>query len=403
MSAETDSRLSSPQSNVNIVVVGNSFSTNSPTITWPTMLQATEAFQQSTVVNNAAPGESLATTIANFSASVAPYAAAKTGKPLLVILPAAAGVDVLGSLTAAQCYSEIQTYAGLVHGIGGKLVVGGVPAGSSYAGAFETKRVALNVLIAAGRADYDFYWAIAETYVSTAAAYMQGDGQHLSTLGHQIASQQAAAAMQQAFLYTSEQMVMNAATIMTMAGLTFLANDNSTNIGSLTNAGIWSLPQITVNDIAGGFGFGGIHGTNWAMGQLGVDLYLAVPGGGGGFHVFVGGVPDCLVLDTSANLTTLGNLQSSKGLALSKTITAGGTTGAQIINKSSGSVNFAATASSLVVTNSVVTTSSVIIATVATNDTTMKSVQAVAANGSFTLFSNAVATAETRVNFVVLN
>lgn len=86
-----------------------------------------------------------------------------------------------------------------------------------------------------------------------------------------------------------------------------------------------------------------------------------------------------------------------------KTVTAGGTTGAQTIDKNAGSVNFAAAATSLVVTNSLVTTSSVIIATVATNDATMTSVQAVAGSGSFTLYANAAATAETRVNFLVIN
>ena len=90
-------------------------------------------------------------------------------------------------------------------------------------------------------------------------------------------------------------------------------------------------------------------------------------------------------------------------IRLDKTITAGGTTGARTINKTLGSVNFAAGASSLVVTNSRVTTSSIIIATVATADATMKSVVAVAAAGSFTLTANAAATAETRVNFTVLN
>lgn len=88
---------------------------------------------------------------------------------------------------------------------------------------------------------------------------------------------------------------------------------------------------------------------------------------------------------------------------LNKTITAGGTTGAQTINKNAGSVNFAASATSLVVTNNKVTANSVIIATVATNDSTMKSVSAVAASGSFTLYANAAATAETRVNFLVIN
>lgn len=88
---------------------------------------------------------------------------------------------------------------------------------------------------------------------------------------------------------------------------------------------------------------------------------------------------------------------------LGKTVTAGGTTGAQTINKTVGTVNFAAAATSLVVTNSLVTANSIITATVGTNDTTMKSVAVVAAAGSFTLHANAAATAETRVNFCVFN
>lgn len=98
-----------------------------------------------------------------------------------------------------------------------------------------------------------------------------------------------------------------------------------------------------------------------------------------------------------------GFLASTTNFTLSKTSTAGGTTGAQTINKPAGSVNFAAAATSLVVTNSLVTASSVIIATVATNDATMKSVAAVAGAGSFTLHANAAATAETRVSFLVIN
>lgn len=90
-------------------------------------------------------------------------------------------------------------------------------------------------------------------------------------------------------------------------------------------------------------------------------------------------------------------------LRLDKTVTASGTNGAQTINKTSGSVNFAAAATSLVVTNSLVTTNSVILATAATNDSTLKSVAVVAAAGSFTLYANAAATSATRVNFLVLN
>lgn len=100
---------------------------------------------------------------------------------------------------------------------------------------------------------------------------------------------------------------------------------------------------------------------------------------------------------------TAGTATFSGDVALSKTVTAAGTTGAQTINKSSGSVNFAAAATSLVVTDSLVTTSSIIIATVASNDATMKSVAVVAGSGSFTLYPNAAPTAETRVNFIITN
>jgi hypothetical protein len=91
--------------------------------------------------------------------------------------------------------------------------------------------------------------------------------------------------------------------------------------------------------------------------------------------------------------------QVNKGSTVAPT----GTTGAQTINTLAGSVNFAAAASSLVVTNSLVSTDSVILATVATNDATMKTALCVAAAGSFTIHANAAATAETRVNFLVIN
>lgn len=84
------------------------------------------------------------------------------------------------------------------------------------------------------------------------------------------------------------------------------------------------------------------------------------------------------------------------------TITAGGTTGAQTINKGAGCVNAAAASTSLVVTNSLVSTSSIILASIQTADTTTLSAQAVAGSGSFTLTYPA-ATAETKICFVVFN
>lgn len=90
-------------------------------------------------------------------------------------------------------------------------------------------------------------------------------------------------------------------------------------------------------------------------------------------------------------------------VALSKTITAPGTTGAQTINKTTGRVNFAAAATSLVVTNSLVTPNSIITCNIATADATAADVKAVAGTGSFTIYLGAAGTAETAVEFRVTN
>jgi len=97
------------------------------------------------------------------------------------------------------------------------------------------------------------------------------------------------------------------------------------------------------------------------------------------------------------------NVRQIGKTVLDATLTAAGTTGAQTINKPAGSVNFAAAATSLVVTNSFVTTSSIVLVTVMTNDTTMTSCQVVVAAGSFTLYPNEAPTAETKVGFIVYN
>ena len=127
----------------------------------------------------------------------------------------------------------------------------------------------------------------------------------------------------------------------------------------------------------------------------GYDTYLSRKGAG------------ILGVGTSSGSITgeiqVGKITASGDIAFGKTITASGTTGAQTINKTTGSVNLAAAATSLVVTNSLVTTSSVIQCTVGTNDTTAKSVQVVAAAGSFTIYPNAAPTAETKVFFTVTN
>ncbi len=129
-------------------------------------------------------------------------------------------------------------------------------------------------------------------------------------------------------------------------------------------------------------------GSDWGIFRCG----FATLGQGAGGTVTLTGAATC-----SSTLTVTGNL------LLSKTVTAAATTGAQTINKTTGSVNFVAGGTSLVVTNSLVATTSIIQLTVGANDTTMKSAAYVPGTGSFTIYPNAAPTAETRVDFTVTN
>lgn len=101
--------------------------------------------------------------------------------------------------------------------------------------------------------------------------------------------------------------------------------------------------------------------------------------------------------------TILSSIDAAGGLVLDKTLTAGGTTGARTINKPQGSVNFAAAATTLVVTNSQAATTSLIFLTPQTADATCTAFSAVRAAGSFTITANAACTAETVIAFLVTN
>lgn len=89
-------------------------------------------------------------------------------------------------------------------------------------------------------------------------------------------------------------------------------------------------------------------------------------------------------------------------LAFPTTITAGGTTGNQTINKQSGTVNIAAAGTTVTVTNSLVTTSSIVMAVIRTADATARLTNVVPGTGSFVI-NIVAATAEVSIGFVVLN
>jgi hypothetical protein len=109
------------------------------------------------------------------------------------------------------------------------------------------------------------------------------------------------------------------------------------------------------------------------------------------------------VIIARENGTTLFTIDTGGDIKILRTITTAGTTGNQTINKPAGTVNFAAAATSLVVTNSLVTASSIIELSIRTQDVTMTSVSYAAAAGSFTINSNAPASAEVSVGFLVTN
>lgn len=108
--------------------------------------------------------------------------------------------------------------------------------------------------------------------------------------------------------------------------------------------------------------------------------------------------------DDSADtdITLKGFTATGKGV-FDATMTAGGTTGNQTINKPAGSVNIAATGTTVTVTNSFVTANSIIHCVVMTNDTTALIKNVVPASGSFVITMNAAVTAETKIGFIVYN
>lgn len=94
---------------------------------------------------------------------------------------------------------------------------------------------------------------------------------------------------------------------------------------------------------------------------------------------------------------------SASIIDLPSTITAGGTTGNQTINKITGTVNIAAAGTTVTVTNSLVTASSIVYAVIRTGDATATIKNVVPASGSFVINLAAAATSEVSIGFIVFN
>jgi len=108
-------------------------------------------------------------------------------------------------------------------------------------------------------------------------------------------------------------------------------------------------------------------------------------------------------LDFQKNGLTRFQVDSTGKNTFASTITTGGTTGNQTINKPSGTVNIAAAGTNVTVTNSLVSTSSIVVAVVRTNDTTAYIKNVVPSAGSFIITLGAAATSEVSIGFIVYN
>ena len=108
-------------------------------------------------------------------------------------------------------------------------------------------------------------------------------------------------------------------------------------------------------------------------------------------------------LQFSKNGASVYRVDSTGKNTFASTITAGGTTGNQTINKPSGTVNIAAAGTTVTVTNSLVSTSSIVVAVVRTNDATAYIKNVVPSSGSFVITLGASATSEVSIGFIVYN
>lgn len=90
-------------------------------------------------------------------------------------------------------------------------------------------------------------------------------------------------------------------------------------------------------------------------------------------------------------------------ISFPQTVTAGGTTGDQTINKASGTVNIAAAGTTVTVTNSLCSTTSEIFAVLRTADATATIKNVVPGSGSFVINLGAAATAEVSIGWFIIN
>lgn len=173
-------------------------------------------------------------------------------------------------------------------------------------------------------------------------------------------------------------------------------NSNSYNAVILDN-NRGSLASYGLLGSMGSAFAGTAFGVNWA------DTTTILSAGASSAGMLLGtNTNQPLVVGT--NDTERLRLTGAGSLSLQRTVTAAGTTGNQTINKMAGTVNFAAGASAITVTNSLVDASSIVFGVIRTADATATFIKSIVPGANtFTITLNATATAETSVGFWVTN
>lgn len=184
----------------------------------------------------------------------------------------------------------------------------------------------------------------------------------------------------------------------TTQGLRVL-NSDGTYLALITNNGTAFFGYNYTTSAPSVVSQGMVH-CNYGIYEAGTNSNI---GGGGSTTNYIGGTT--IFRKATASYDQGLSIVGASGLmSISGTLTAAGTTGAQTINKPQGSVNFAAGASTLVVTNSLcgVATTYNVFPVVYGADATGTTVRVTKGTGSFTFTLIAAATSEIAVGWIVI-
>lgn len=188
-------------------------------------------------------------------------------------------------------------------------------------------------------------------------------------------------------------------------GLNSAGSGNFAGVGTTESSGVLRTGFKTFGDrldfyTNGSSKFSILNGVG-----LGIANFTALQfsSGGDGTSAFDTGILRNGAGVLEINSGTGGTFRDLKLRQLYPDFTNTATVGAVTINKSCGQAIMAAAATTVVVTNNLVTTNSQVLCTIASDDTTATIKNVVTASGSFTIKATAAATADTKINFLVLN